>query len=244
VDKDIPVVILAGGKGMRMRDYSDLVPKALIKIGPHPVIVHVMNHYAKFGYKRFILALGYKSDMIKEFFEADSSTGYDIQCIDTGLETQTGGRVKLVEKLIDTEDFCVTYCDGLGDINIQTLYDFHKKMSKFGTLTAVHPMSPFGMIEIARDDVITSFREKPFLKDYINGGFFVFKRDFLDYVTKEDVLEEAPMHKLVEKGQLAAYKHEGFWTCMDTFKDVDRLNNLWYKGEMTHMAYKGKVPWL
>jgi len=241
---DIPVVILAGGKGMRMRDYSDLVPKALIKIGPEPVVVHVMNSFAKYGYKRFIMALGYKSDMVREFFEHNPPNGFLVECVETGLETQTGGRVKLLEKHIDADDFFVTYCDGLGDINIKTLYGFYKKIGKVGTMTAVHPMSPFGMVEIGTDDMVTSFREKPFLKDYINAGVFVFSNRFFDYLHTEDVLEELPMKRLVEEKQLAAYRHEGFWTCMDTFKDVERLNNLWYKGELTNTGYKGEIPWL
>ncbi|MEW6036205.1 MAG: sugar phosphate nucleotidyltransferase [Candidatus Micrarchaeota archaeon] len=242
--KDIPVVILAGGKGMRMRDYSENIPKALVQIGPYPVILHVMKIYAKYGVRKFILSLGYKSEMIREFFDKNPQEGMDVECVDTGLETQTGGRVKLAANHIDAEDFFVTYCDGLSDISIGDLYSFHKKHSKIGTMSAVHPMSPFGMVEINGGGLVESFREKPFLKDYINGGFFVFSRRFLDYVAPEDVLEEAPMRKLVQEKQLAAYRHEGFWTCMDTFKDVDRLNSLWYGGEMTHMGYKGKVPWL
>jgi glucose-1-phosphate cytidylyltransferase len=241
---DIPLIILAGGKGMRMRDYSENIPKALVPIGTDPVILHVMRIYAKFGVKRFVLSLGYKSEMINEFFEKNPQEGMSVECVDTGVETQTGGRVKLLEKHIKTEDFFVTYCDGLSDIDIRSLYDYHKKHGKIGTLTAVHPMSPFGMVEIAPDGAVKSFREKPFLKDYINGGFFVFNKRFFDYIAPEDVLEEAPMRKLVEKDQLAAYKHEGFWTCMDTFKDVERLNSLWYKGEMKHTGFKGKAPWL
>lgn len=239
-----PVIILAGGKGMRMRDYSENIPKALVPIGPNPVIMHVMGIYAKYGFNRFILSLGYKSDMIKEFFEKNPHKDYDVRCVDTGLETQTGGRVKLLEKEVDTDHFFVTYCDGLSDVDIGKLFDFHKKHGKIGTLTAVNPMSPFGMIDIGQDDSILSFREKPALKDYINGGFFVFNRSFFDYLSPDDVLEEKPMRKLVENRQLAAYRHEGFWTCMDTFKDVDRLNSLWYKGEMTHTGYRGKVPWV
>jgi glucose-1-phosphate cytidylyltransferase len=229
---------------MRMRDYSENIPKALVQVGPYPVILHVMKIYAKAGVRKFILSLGYKSEMIREFFEKNPQQGMDVTCVDTGLETQTGGRVKLVEKHISSDDFFVTYCDGLSDIIIADLYAYHKEHGKIGTMAAVHPMSPFGMVEISGSGLVESFREKPFLKDYINGGFFVFRKSFLDYVSPEDVLEEAPMRKLVHEKQLAAYRHEGFWTCMDTFKDVDRLNSLWYKGEMLHTGYKGKVPWL
>ena len=241
---DTPVVIIAGGKGLRLREYSGLLPKALVEIGQIPVILHVINIFAKYNFKRFIIAIGYKGEMIKEFFDKRSKPAYDIKCVDTGLETQTGGRVKLVEKHIDSEDFFVTYCDGLSDVDLNKLYEFHKKIGKIATLTAVHPMSPFGMIETDGNGIVNSFREKPFLKDYINGGFFVFKKSFFDYVTTNDILEETPMKKLAEKQQLVAYKHEGFWTCMDTFKDVERLNSLWYKGEMLHTGYKGKIPWL
>lgn len=228
-----------------------------------------MNCYAAFGYRKFVIALGYRGEMIKEFFMnidwklndftlhtndhrkkemithvQSNWEDFEITFVDTGLETQTGGRIKRLEKHIKTEDFFATYCDGLSDLNIRTLHEFHKKNKSIATMTAVHPITTFGLIEIGEQNRVTSFREKPFLKDYINGGFFVFKKEFFDYVTPEDILEEEPMKKLSAAKELTAYKHEGFWACMDTHKDVERLNSLWYKKELTHTSYKGQPPWV
>ncbi len=241
---DVPVLILAGGKGLRMREYTESIPKALVRIGDIPVVLHVMNIYAKYGYKRFVLSIGYMGQLIREFFEANSPASYDITCVDTGLETQTGGRIKLAEKYLDEDDFFATYCDGVSDINLSALYNYHKQRDTLATLTAVHPLSTFGILAIENDGIVSAFKEKPFLKDYINGGFFVFKNGILDSLKTEDILEEQPMKNLVQRKQLSAFKHEGFWACMDTFKDVERLNNLWYKGEMTNTGYKGKAPWV
>ncbi|MBS3067625.1 glucose-1-phosphate cytidylyltransferase [Candidatus Micrarchaeota archaeon] len=263
------VVILAGGKGLRMREYSDIIPKALVPIGPYPVILHVMHIYASYGYTNFILALGYKGEMVKEFFVdmewklndfsirtdnnnnkeiikhlPDNWHNFNITFADTGLETQTGGRVKLIEKYVESENFFVSYCDGLTDLDISKLYEYHQKKKKIATMTAVHPMTTFGLVEIDQNNMVKSFREKPFLKDYINGGFFIFKKEFFDYLNANDILEEEPMRKLTKAGELAAYTHDGFWTCMDTFKDVDRLNSLWNTGKMIHTGYKGVVPWI
>ena len=149
---DIPVVILAGGKGLRMREYTEVMPKALVQIGSYPVVLHVMKIYAKFGFKRFILSTGYKGHMLEEYFQ--NGIDFDVTCVNTGEETQTGGRVKLLEKHIPEDDFFVTYCDGVCDLDIQHLYSFHKKTNKIATLTAVHPMNTFGMLEIGNDNVI------------------------------------------------------------------------------------------
>jgi glucose-1-phosphate cytidylyltransferase len=269
--EDIPVVILAGGKGMRMSDHEPLLPKALVRIGPYPVILHVMKIYAFYGFKRFIIAIGHKGEKIKEFFKNLEWTAndftlrlggskkvemeshlpsdwldYTITFAETGEDTMTGGRVKKVEKYIDTDDFFVTYCDGLANINIRKEYEFHKKKGKMGTLTLVRPMSPFGVVELGEDGIVKSFREKPFMDTYINGGFFVFKRKFLDRLGENSVLEEEPMRALVAERQLAGYPHDGFWACMDTGKDVMRLNELWRTGVMPHTGYRaeGKVaPW-
>jgi glucose-1-phosphate cytidylyltransferase len=244
MERDVQVVILAGGKGMRMREFTETMPKALVRIGQLPVIQHVINIYAKAGFRRFLISTGYKGEMLSEFFESNRNKDQEVICMDTGAETQTGGRVKLLEKHIDSEDFMATYCDGLADADMGKLLDFHRKHGRIGTLTAVHPMSPFGMLDIGRDDIVQSFREKPQMKDYINGGFFAFRKEFLGYIAEGDVLEEAPMRKLTHEKQLVAFRHEGFWTCMDTFKDVERLNALWFKGEMPHTGYKGKPPWV
>jgi len=262
-----PVVILAGGKGMRMREYTDTIPKALVPIGPYPIVLHVMKIFSTFRYKRFILCLGYKLDAIKEYFmhydwmtqdftlkmgstrtkevtnRSLSFLDFEITFADTGLDTPTGGRVKKIQKYVETDDFMVAYSDGLSDIDISELVRFHKKMGKIGTVAAVHAMSPFGIIEVDEKGNAVSFKEKPVLPGYVNGGFLVFKRDFFDYLDENSVLEEEPLRRLVTEGQLAGYRHEGFWACMDTFKDWERLNMLWEKGYMPHVGFRGKPPW-
>lgn len=270
--EDVPVIILAGGKGMRMTDHEPALPKALVHIGPHPVILHVMKTYAFYGFKRFIVATGYKGDKIKEFFKdlewkandftlkpgtsrkMDMAThlpedwlDYTITFADTGEETQTGGRVKKAAKYVDTDDFFVTYCDGLADISIRKEYEFHRKAGKLGTLALVRPMSQFGIVEVGSDGIVNSFREKPVMASLVNGGFFIFKKNFIDRLGENSVLEEEPLRGLAKDRQLAGYVHDGFWACMDTGKDVMRLNELWRTGVMPHTGYreKGKIaPWL
>jgi glucose-1-phosphate cytidylyltransferase len=261
------VVILAGGKGMRLREHNDTLPKALVPIGPYPVILHVMKIYAASGFRKFILCLGYRGELIKEYFVnhewtahdfalkmgpaktkeiQDLETGhldYEIIFAETGLDTPTGGRVKKVEKYVKEDNFHVTYCDGLADIDVAELAEFHKRLGRMGTVTAVHAMSPFGIIEVDKG-VATSFKEKPVLPGYINGGFFVFRKDFFNYLKEDSVLEEGPLRTLTAQGQLAAYCSEKFWACMDTFKDVERLNTLWEKSYMPHTGYRGRPPWI
>lgn len=263
----LPVVILCGGKGLRLREHTEVMPKALVPIGDMPVLLHVMKIYAHYGFNRFILALGYKGDMIKEFFmnypwksrnfklstmreglatpelvDAKDLEEFDITFVNTGLETPTGGRVKKIEKYIDTENFFLTYCDGLADIDIQKLYNFHTQMGKIATLTGVHPMSPFGILEI-ENGLATSFKEKPMLPGLVNGGFFVFNKRIFDYLDEKSILEEEPLRKLTNEGQLAVFNHESFWVCMDTYKDYERLNALWETGVMPHIGLKAKPPW-
>jgi glucose-1-phosphate cytidylyltransferase len=263
-----PVVILAGGKGMRMREHTDVLPKALVPIGPYPVILHVMKIFANYDYKKFILCLGYKGQEIKRYFmdhdwmtqdfilKMGSSNkksiehlrqdllDYEITFADTGEDTQTGGRVKKIQKYVNKDNFFVTYADGLTDININDLMLFHKTKNRIGTVSAVHTMTSFGIIDIDEDSITKSFREKPSLPGYINGGFMVFREKFFDYLDEDSVLEQKPMKTIANEGQLAAYRHENFWACMDTFKDVDRLNTLWYKGYLPDTSFKGKPPWI
>jgi len=263
----IPVVILCGGKGLRLRLYTDITPKALVPIGDLPILVHIMKMYSHQGFNKFILALGYKGKQIKDYFMNYlwisenfklnlTSSGniqpkvidntkldeFDITFVDTGLETPTGGRIKKLEKYIENENFFATYCDGLADVNIRSLFDFHNKMGKVATVTAVHPMSSFGIIEI-KDGLAVSFKEKPALPGVVSGGFFVFNQKIFDYLDENSVLEEETFRKLTSERQLAAYQHDGFWACMDTFKDVMRLNKLWKEHYMPHVGFKGKPPW-
>lgn len=246
--ENMPVLILAGGKGMRMRDYSDAIPKALVPIGPYPVILHVMKIYSFYGFSKFVIAIGHKGNMIKDFFtnpdskEAKEWRDFEIIFSETGEDTNTGGRVKRSEKHLG-DSFFATYCDGLADVNIRKLLAYHRAHGKAGTLTAVHTMSPFGMVEISKEGAVTAFKEKPFLPGYINGGFFAFNKKVFDYLDDNSVLEENPLRKMTADNELAAYRHEGFWTAMDTAKDVDRLNALWRTGIMPHTDFRGKPPW-
>ena len=267
-DRREPVIILAGGKGMRLREYTETLPKALIPIGPFPIILHVMKIYAASGRRNFIICLGYRGELIKEYFMAHEwrphdfrlSMGisrkkrlvrldkeqldFEITFAETGMDTPTGGRLKKAEKYVETDNFHVTYCDGVADIDVNELSRFHLRKNKIGTVTAVHAMSPFGIVEINQNGTATSFKEKPALPGYINGGFLMFKKDFFDFLTDESILEEDPLKKLTSMRQLAAFKLEKFWACMDTFKDVERLNTLWEKRYMPNIGYKGRPPWV
>ena len=241
VNTNIPVVILAGGKGMRMRNYSDSIPKGLVPIGGLPIIEHVIKIYQHYNLNQFIICVGYLGDKIKNHFKETDTL--DIKIIDTGANTQTGGRIKKIEDYINTDNFFMTYCDGVSDVNINKLYDFHTRMGKIVTLTAVHPMSPFGLVEIEKGNVI-GFKEKPMLSSYINGGFFVFNKQIFSYLNEDSVLEDEILRKLVREKQVTAYTHEGFWACMDTPKDVERLNSLWDIGFMPNVNLNAeKPPW-
>ena len=239
VNTDIPVVILAGGKGMRMRNYSGNIPKGLVPIGGWPIIEHVIKIYQHYNLNRFIICVGYLGDKIKNHFEEANIP--EIKIIDTGANTQTGGRIKKIESYINTDNFFVTYCDGVSDVNISKLYDFHTRMGKLATLTAIHPMSPFGIVEIEKGHV-TAFKEKPMLPSYINGGFFIFNKQIFSYLNEDSVLEDETLPKLVKEKQVTAYTHEGFWACMDTPKDIERLESLWNTGFMPNVNLNAKKP--
>jgi len=237
-------IVLCGGKGTRLDRHGALIPKALFKIGEDPLILHLFRLYRHFGLGDFILSLGYLSEEFGKFFEVDindsGSTGLShpialdgfnigLELIDTGINTNTGGRVsKLRDRIDDT--FCVTYGDGLADVDLSRLIEFHKRHGKIATLTAVNPVSNFGLLDLDDDGSVTRFREKPKLKEWINGGFFVFEPEIFDYLDDNCVLEKAPFEHLAADGQLNAYRHEGFWKCMDTFKDNVELNEIWENG--------------
>lgn len=248
----IKAVILCGGMGTRLREETEYKPKPLVEVGGMPILWHVMKHYAQAGITDFVLALGYKGSMIKEYFmnfewmsndftlnlrskeervvccEHDLED-WTITFADTGQSTMTGGRLFKAQKYLDGDIFLATYGDGISNVNIKELIAFHKKHNKIATLTGIHPASPFGIIE-AEDGVVKSFKEKPRLEGMINGGFFVFDKRLFNYLDDNAVLEEEPLRKLAHEGQLAVYKHEDFWACMDTFKDVERLNAMWNEG--------------
>ena len=245
------VVILAGGLGTRLAEYTELIPKPLVKIGSMPIIWHIMKFYSQQGYNDFVIPLGYKGELIKDFFlnlkyfqsdfTIDTSNGkielhqnnsekWKITLVDTGLNTMTGGRLLKLKNYIGDNRFFLTYGDGLANININNLLNFHLKNKKIVTITAVRPAARFGEIKISNiNNNVQSFMEKPRVENgWINGGFFVAEPKILEYLTDEQtVLEHEPLQQIAQNGELAAYKHKGFWQCMDNKKDYDYLNNLW-----------------
>ncbi len=226
------VVILCGGRGARLGEHSAQVPKALIEIGGRPVIWHLLKVYAHQGLNDFILCLGHLGEEIRGYFrDHEADEPWRVTLADTGLDTNTGGRILRVQRHLNGEEnFCVTYGDGLADINLRALVDFHCSHDRIATLTAVQPRSPFGLLHLDGQGAVTAFAEKPLLKEWINGGFFVFHRRIFEFLTEDSVLEQAPLERLAREGQLMAYRHSGFWKCMDTYKDNVEFNQLWDAG--------------
>lgn len=253
------IVILCGGRGTRLREETEFRPKPMIEIGMKPIIWHIMKIYAFYGFTDFVLCIGYKGEMIKDYFlnyEAmnndftirlgrcgqidfhsnHSERDWSVTIADTGQEAMTGARIKRVEKYIDGDEFMLTYGDGLSDINIKSLVEFHHSHGKIGTVTGVRPISRFGKIT-SEDGQVKSFAEKPQSSEgHISGGFFILKRKFLRYLSSDDscVLEKGPLERLTEEGNLSMYFHSGFWHCMDTYRDYLFLKALWQKN---------KAPW-
>jgi glucose-1-phosphate cytidylyltransferase len=256
---DIPVVILCGGMGMRLKEETEFRPKPMVEIGDHPILWHIMTSYAAYGFDRFILCLGFRGDVIKDYFvnyhlrssDAEITLGTNPQIrilnqnpavnwrvilADTGSTALTGARVKRIQKYVDTEHFMLTYGDAVSDVDLRALYEHHMKHGRIGTVTGVRPPSRFGGLETDGSRV-TCFAEKTVRGGLINGGFFMFHRRIFDYVTEDDncALEQAPLEKLTAEGELQVRQHEGFWQCMDTLRDVIYLRSLCEKGEQ---------PWL
>ena len=222
------VVILAGGLGTRISEESDTQPKPMIKIGEMPVLLHIMKIYSYYKINEFIICLGYKGDVIKKFFSNYDSAPWNVQLIDTGLDTMTGGRLKRIQKHID-DTFCLTYGDGLSNVNINNLISFHKEKKSLATLTAIHPPERFGVLNIS-GDYVSEFHEKHRGESsWINGGFFVFEPEVFDYLQDGDmtILERDPLETLSKEQKLTAFKHNGFWFPMDTLRDKRYLENLW-----------------
>ena len=220
---NIPLVILAGGRGTRISEYTKIIPKPMIKIGRIPIIQHIIDYYKSFGVENIYIASGYKSHIIRKYFHKNKN----ITVIDTGLKTLTGGRIKRLENIIDGK-FFLTYGDGLSNVNITYLIKSHEKSNKIATVTAVHPVARFGEIKL-KNNLPISFNEKPQVKnDWINGGFFIFEQSIFQYLKNDNtVLETSPMHKLVNDNQLNVYKHQGFWQCMDTVRDKELLDKIY-----------------
>ena len=256
-------VILCGGRGTRLGEHGASIPKALIEIGGRPVLWHLLKIYSHHGLKDFIFCLGYLGDAIKRYFLEHhwlysdftlemGRTGeyrldkhdvrgeeWSITFAETGLDTNTGGRVKRIEKYLgDDESFCVTYGDGLADVDLTALLEFHRRHGRLATLTAVHPRSNFGLLKMDADGAVTDFEEKPVMHELINGGFFVFNRRIFDYLDDNCVLEREPLQRLAAERQLIAYPHSGFWKCMDTYKDNMEFNQLWESGRADWMVWE------
>lgn len=203
-----------------------------MEIGGLPIVWHVIRLYAAHGFERFLLATGYKGELIGGFAkETDWPDGVHVECVDTGLDTPTGGRIKLLSERLDGERFCATYADGLASVDPVRLLDFHGAHGHLATMTVVRPQLQFGVTELDdRDGRVLGFREKPRSEHWINGGFFCFERGVLDYLAHDSVLEHEPLQRLAGEGELRAHRHEGFWECMDTYKDAVALNDLWAAG--------------
>lgn len=253
------VVILCGGMGTRLGAESLVRPKPLVEIGGKPVLWHIMKTYAHYGFKEFVLCLGYKGNMIKEYFlnyemmnndftiklgkrhdisihSNHEESDWNVTLVDTGDNAMTGARIKRVEQYVDTDEFMVTYGDGVADIDLDKLIAMHREQGSIGTVTGVHPSSRFGDL-IIEGDKVSVFSEKPQTAEgHINGGFFVFKKEFFKYLSADDgcYLEKEPLENLAADKELSVYKHDGFWQCMDTIREVDLLKSLWKQH---------KAPW-
>jgi glucose-1-phosphate cytidylyltransferase len=232
---DEPVVILCGGRGTRLREATQTIPKPLVEIGGRPILWHVMRIYAHQGFHRFVLCLGHKGELIEDFVRNNGlPDGLAIECVQTGEETPTGGRIARVRDRLGGGRFCATYADGVADIDLRALVDFHRGHGALATMTVVQPLLQYGVARLDGQGVVEGFEEKPQFEGWINGGFFCFEHGVLDYLKEDSILEREPMERLAADGQLRAYRHTGFWDCMDTYKDAVLLNDLWAAG---------RAPW-
>lgn len=233
---DVPVLILCGGRGTRLQEHSPAIPKPLVEIGGRPILWHVMSIYAQQGFREFVLCTGYKGELIEAFAaQATWPDGARVTCVDTGVDTPTGGRVLQAREHVGDRTFCVTYADGVADIDLGALQAFHASHAGLATITVVQPELPFGVVDLSDGGAVTGFREKPRAEQWINGGFFVFDARVFAHLEPDSVLERAPLEGLLAQRALHAYRHGGFWACLDTYKDAVRLNDLWSAGN---------VPWL
>lgn len=244
------VVILAGGYGTRISEESDIKPKPMIEIGGKPILWHIMKHYSSYGFNEFVILLGYKSYVIKEYFanyylhnsdvtidtakqsleiHDNYSEDWKITLLETGIDTMTGGRVKRAQKYIGNDPFFLTYGDGVSDVNIKELLKFHNTHGKKMTMTAIQPEGRFGALDTLPDGRVSKFLEKPKGDgSWINGGFFVCDPSILNYISNDTtILERDPLERLAQEGELFSYKHDGFWKCMDTLRDKNQLNDMW-----------------
>jgi glucose-1-phosphate cytidylyltransferase len=229
---DLPVAILCGGRGTRLRERTESIPKALVEIGGLPILWHVIAIYVAQGFRRFELCTGYKGEQISAWVDGvDWPEGVQVVSIDTGLDTPTGGRIKQLEQRLSDGPFCATYADGVADIDLAALLRTHDDAGTAATVTVVRPELQFGVAELSEEGRVLGFNEKPRLESWINGGFFCFEPSVFGYLEPDSVLEREPLERLAAAGELAAYQHAGFWDCMDTYKDAVLLGDLWATGE-------------
>ncbi|HLC60517.1 MAG TPA: sugar phosphate nucleotidyltransferase [Candidatus Nanoarchaeia archaeon] len=224
------VIVLCGGKGTRLSEYTEEIPKPLINVGNKPILWHLVQMYKRFGHKDFVFCLGYKGEKIREYFKNEKKI--EIQFIDTGAETNKAERIQKVKHLIKDDNFFVTYGDDLSDVDLKKLLEFHKKNKKTVTLTAVNLESPFGILELNKKSEVIGFKEKPKLEHFMNGGFYVFNKKIFKYMKKGYDLERDVLRDLAKSKQIAAFRHKGYWKSMNTLKDVIELNEIYNKGEM------------
>ncbi|MEX2253353.1 MAG: sugar phosphate nucleotidyltransferase [Thermoleophilaceae bacterium] len=221
------VVILCGGRGTRLQEHTQSIPKPLVEIGGLPILWHVIQIYAVQGFSRFVLCTGYKGELIERFTaEGDWPAGVVVECVPTGDDTPTGGRIHRVGDRLDGA-FCATYADGVANIDLAALMARHGEQERLATMTVVRPELQFGVTELDGDGRVLGFHEKPRSDHWINGGFFCFESGVLEYLEDDSVLEREPLERLAGDDQLQAYRHDGFWECMDTYKDAVQLNDLW-----------------
>lgn len=257
IDKNMPVVILAGGAGTRLREETEFIPKPMVKIGEYPIIWHIMKHYSFYGFNNFIVCTGYKGEVLQDYFlnfyarnsnftidlGKDNKTifinknllSWKITVVRTGEETPTGGRLAQIKDFIETDQFMCTYGDGLSNVNINKLLEFHYEKAKIATLTSIQPESRFGTLLFSEDDTVIKFQEKPIQDTWINGGFFVFEKTIFDYLNVNSSLEIDTLRNLSISNELNAFKHTDFWQPMDTYREFEYLNELWKNN---------KAPWV
>jgi glucose-1-phosphate cytidylyltransferase len=232
---DPAVLILCGGRGTRLRERTESMPKALVEIGGKPIVWHVVRIYAAQGFSRFFLLTGYRGEMVRGFARREAwPGGIDVRCLDTGLDTPTGGRIMLAGERVAEETFCATYSDGVADLDLRGELRFHREHGELATMTVVRPRLQFGIAELDGGSRVERFVEKPRAQRWVNGGFFCFDAGALDYLAPDSVLEREPLQRLAKEGRLHAFRHRGFWDCMDTYKDAVLLDDLWASG---------RAPW-
>jgi glucose-1-phosphate cytidylyltransferase len=251
------VVLLAGGLGTRLREETEFRPKPMVPIGRNPILWHIMKNFSHFGLNEFVICAGYKGDVIRQYFldfermnrdftvrigsnskniyhDDLEESGWSVTVAETGSSTMTGGRLHKVQKYIGNETFICTYGDGLANVDITELVEFHKSHGKIATVTAVRPVSRFGVLDVKNNLEVKKFSEKPQADGWVNAGFFVFNPEIFDYLNSNSILEESPLTTLAAEGELFAFKHDGFWQPMDTFRELGLLNELWESN---------KAPW-